>query len=77
MWCVRMPLIGESAKDVSNAMLVGPLQGSPQILRPDIWRSRGLVYWVPGTSCAGTGTAAGSAKPPGIEEGIAASKSPH
>jgi hypothetical protein len=30
-----------------------------------------------GTSRAGTGTATGSAKPPGIEEDRAASKSPH
>jgi hypothetical protein len=72
-----MPLIGESAKDVANVIVGVSSTGLPQILRPDIWRSRGLVYWVLGTSRAGTGTAAGSAKPPGIEEGIAASKSPH
>jgi hypothetical protein len=33
--------------DSNNALLL-PLQGSPQILRLEVWRSRDLAYLVPG-----------------------------
>jgi hypothetical protein len=82
MWCVRMPLIEESAKDVTNVIVGVSSTGLPpdleaghlEFLRSSLLGARRSLA---GQPAVGTGTAAGSAKPFGNCPGSKFSKAFH